>query len=151
MTPSGTFAATVAPRENIDTRFGTFAGRSGDAITLVEALPGFDGCRRFLLLTSPSIEPLICLQGIDGERPAFLAIDPRAVDPEYVCQLDDLQRQRLAASPDTALLWLAIVCVPDSGNATANLRAPLVINPERMRGLQLLAGHDRYAVDHPLG
>ena len=35
------------------------------------------------------------------------------------------------------LLWLAIVSVTDTG-ATANLRAPIVINPQSMRGLQLL-------------
>jgi flagellar assembly factor FliW len=148
MTSSGSLAARGAA-EMIDTRFGPFAGHAGDAITLAEPLPGFDGCRRFLLLTSPSVEPLMCLQGLDGEQPAFLAIDPRVVDPHYACGLDDLQRQRLGATSDAPLLWLAIVCVGETG-ATVNLRAPLVINPDRMRGLQLLAGHDHYLVDHPL-
>lgn len=151
MTPSGTAAGVATPAEIISTRFGPLSGSVADVITLAEPLPGFDGCRRFLLLTSPSLEPLMCLQGVDGEKPAFLAIDPRVVDPHYTCRLDDLQRQRLAAGPETALLWLAIVCVHESGGATANLRAPVVINPERMRGQQLLAGHDQYTIAHRLG
>jgi flagellar assembly factor FliW len=149
MTVSGSLAERGAA-EMIDTRFGPFSGHAGDVITLAEPLPGFENCRRFLLLTSPAIEPLMCLQGTEGERPAFLAVDPRVADPDYACSVDDLQRQRLLAAPETPLLWLAIVCVGATG-ATVNLRAPLVINPERMRGLQLLAGHDRALVDHPLG
>jgi flagellar assembly factor FliW len=151
MTPSGTLVETAAEPGIVSTRFGSFEARSRDIVTLTETLPGIDGCRRFFLLTAPAIEPLMCLQGVEGDRPAFLAIDPRIVDPQYACRLDDLQRQRLAAAPGTPLLWLAIVCMTSDGGATANLRAPLVINPERMRGLQLLAGHDHYAVDQRLG
>lgn len=151
MTPSGTLVDRNLETESISTRFGSFPGHGRDIVTLAEPLPGFADCRRFFLLTAPSIDPLMCLQGVDGDRPAFLAIDPRTVDPEYACRLDDLQRQRLAADPAAPLLWLAIVRVGTDGTATANLRAPLVINPERMRGLQLLAGHDQYAIDHRLG
>ncbi len=136
---------------SIETRFGHFAGNPRDVVTLVEGLPGFEDCRRFLLLSSPSLEPLVCVQGLDDERPAFLAIDPRLVEPDYRCRLDDLQRRRVGASLDTPLLWLALVHVADGGESTVNLRAPLVVNPERMRGLQLLAGHDEYDTDHRLG
>lgn len=151
MTPSGTLVNTTAAQDTVSTRFGAFEARIRDIVTLTEALPGIDGCRRFFLLSSPSIEPLMCLQGIEGDRPAFLAIDPRLVDARYACRLDDLQRQRLAAGPEAPLLWLAIVRIAAGGDASVNLRAPIVINPETMRGLQLLAGHDQYAVDHRLG
>lgn len=134
----------------IETPFGTFDGRPRDIVTLVEGLPGFEECRRFLLLSSPALEPLTCLQGLDASKPSFLVVDPRFVDPDYSCRLDDLQRRRLDATLDSPLLWLVIVRVADSGS-TVNLRAPLVVNPERMRGLQLLAGHDEYDTNHPLG
>ncbi|MGC4086034.1 MAG: flagellar assembly protein FliW [Vicinamibacterales bacterium] len=120
-------------------------------MTLVDGLPGFEECRRFLLLSASSIEPLVCLQGLDAARPAFLAVNPRLVDQDYRCRVDNLQRRRLGASADTPLLWLAIVRVGEDGASTVNLRAPLVVNPERMRGLQLLAGHDEYDTDHHLG
>lgn len=135
----------------IETRFGQFSGNPRDVVTLVDGLPGFEECRRFLLLSSPSIEPLVCLQGLDESKPAFLAIDPRYVDPDYRCRVDDLQRRRLGASTETSLLWLAFVRVDEGGASTVNLRAPLVVNPERMRALQLLAGHDEYETDHRLG
>ncbi len=134
----------------IDTPFGTFDGRPRDIVTLVEGLPGFEDSRQFLVLYSPALEPLACFQGVDASRPSFLVVDPRFVDPDYSCRLDDLQRQRLGATLETPLLWLAIVRIAEGGT-TVNLRAPLVVNPERMRGLQLLAGHDDYDTNHPLG
>ena len=137
--------------QSIETRFGTFAARARDVVTLAEGLPGFEACRQFFLLTSPALEPLMCLQGLDDTRPAFLAIDPRFVDANYRCVLDDLQRRRLGVSPDTTLLWLTIVRVTENDGSTVNLRAPLVIDPHRMRGMQLLSGHDEYDTDHRLG
>ena len=40
---------------------------------------------------------------------------------------------------------------PDSAThgATINLRAPIVINPRRMIGLQVMTPASDYAVDHP--
>lgn len=136
--------------QRVDTRFGVFTCRSRDVVTLVEGLPGFENCRRFFLISSPTIEPLMCLQGIEGTRPSFLVVDPRLADPEYRCRLDDLQARRLGADDATVLLWLAIVRLSDGDNATVNLRAPLVVNPQRMRGIQLLSGHDDDPVDHRL-
>lgn len=138
------------PHEWIETRFGTFAGRARDTFTLVDGLPGFESCRRFVLLSSPEIAPLMCMQGLDDTRPSFLVMDPRLAEPSYRCELDDLQRRRVAASIDTPLLWLAIVRLADGEAATVNLRAPLVVNPARMRGMQLLSGHDAWATDHRL-
>lgn len=149
--PNASTAATESTRvetQSVETRFGVFTGRARDVVTLVEGLPGFENCRRFFLLSSPTIEPLMCLQGIEGPRPSFLVIDPRLADPGYRCHLDDLQARRVGADDATVLLWLAIVRLSDDEDPAVNLRAPLVVNPEKMRGMQLLAGHDDYPVDH---
>ena len=150
MSGAVTLVTHSADLSSIQTPFGTFASGRRDIVTLVDGLPGFEACRRFLLLSSPTLEPLTCLQGLDAPTPSFLVVDPRFVDPDYSCRLDDLQRRRLGATLDSPLLWLAIVRVDDNGS-TVNLRAPLVVNPDRMCGLQLLAGHDDYDTNHPLG
>jgi flagellar assembly factor FliW len=46
-------------------------------------------------------------------------------------------------------LWLAIVS-PDAEGAKVNLRAPIVINPESMRGVQVLEGDQAYPLDYRL-
>ena len=107
-----------------------------------EGIPGFEACRRYVVVTGPSLDPFCSLQGQGADAPSFIAIDPRRVAPDYPCALDPTDRARLHLStddgPDSApLLWLSIVTVTDAG-ASVNLRAPIVINPQSMRGVQLL-------------
>jgi flagellar assembly factor FliW len=133
----------------IDTRFGPCAGAAADVVTLTDGMPGFEKCRRFVLAALPEIAPFTCVQGLDEPRPSFLAIDPRFVLHGYAQRLTDADRQRLDAVPGDSLLWLSLVHT-DGDRATVNLRAPLVINPRRMLGVQLLPADSRYALDHPL-
>lgn len=152
MTTPARFITQLPPGgQVVETQFGDFVAHPGDIVNMAEGVPGFEACRRFFLLASPALEPLTCLQGIDEPRPAFLAVDPRLVMEDYHRDLDDLQKRRLQAQDGGPLLWLAIVCIREDGTSTANLRAPLVINPRRMLGLQLLAGGDRYSTEFPLG
>ena len=74
----------------------------------------------------------------------------RRVDAEYPLALDRTDLQRLGAQADRPLVWLALVAAKPDGTATVNLRAPLVINPESMRGIQLLPDQSTYPMDHPL-
>ena len=133
----------------IDTRFGPFAGAAADVVTLPEGVPGFERCRRFVLAALPAIAPFTCVQGLDEPRPSFLAIDPHLIVDGYAPTLTDGDRQRLDATADESLVWLSLVRT-DGDHATVNLRAPLVINPRRMLGLQSLPIESAYALDHPL-
>src|SRR4051812_36180260 len=74
-------------------------------------IPGFETCRRFVLVASPDLAPLSCLQALDTPEPAFLAIDPRRLDPEYDLTVREFDRARLGATSSDALVWLAIVTV----------------------------------------
>jgi flagellar assembly factor FliW len=133
----------------VQTRFGAFPAAAADIVTIVEGIAGFEQCRRFVLVSSAAIAPFTCVQGLDTPRPSFLAIAPGLVDARYDARLTSGDRKRLDAVDDEPLLWLAFVrLMPES--ATANLRAPLVINPRRMIGLQLMAADSDYALDHPL-
>jgi len=119
-------------------------------VEFADGLPGFEGCRQFVLIAGPAVEPFTIVQGLGPGAPAFAAIDPLRVEGGYRAQLQDAELERLDAGPDTPLLWLAIVAMQASGVPTANLRAPLVVNPAALRGLQLIASDSTYRVDHPL-
>jgi flagellar assembly factor FliW len=113
-----------------------------DVVHFPEGLPGFEACRRYTVVTAPAFEPFCSLQGQGPGAPAFVTIDPRRVVPDFDTTLDSTDRARLQLAPDdsaegTPLLWLAVVTADDTG-ATVNLRAPIVINPQAMRGVQLL-------------
>ncbi len=112
-------------------------------------IPGFETCHRFVLLTSPELAPLACLQAVDPPAASFLVVDPCVIVPDYDLTLREFERARLGAGEET-LLWLSIVTILD-GEASANLRAPIVINPRRMTGCQFIRDEVEYPVDFPLG
>jgi flagellar assembly factor FliW len=115
-----------------------------------DGLPGFERVRRFVLVASPALDPFTLVQGVDDGTPSFLAIEPRLVDPAYASPLAESDLIRLGAERKTPLLWLVLITMAASGGATVNLKAPIVINPEGMRGLQLVAPDSPYPIDHPL-
>jgi flagellar assembly factor FliW len=126
-----------------------------DVIEMVSPLPGFENCRRYVLMTAPDIAPFARIQGLDGSKPSFLALPPQAVVAGFDQTLDAADRGRLGAADGEPLLWLAIVRVdphgPNGGDrAFANLRAPLVINPRRMLGLQVISADEQLSISHPL-
>lgn len=141
---------TAPPKRRVDTEFGTFDVAEEDIVHFAEGLPGFEQCRRFVVLSSPSIEPLHCLHAIEGPGASFLAVDPRAVLPTYRCVLAEADRVKLRASPDGPLVWLALVTVDETHGPSVNLRAPVVINPARMIGYQVMPHNSLYPLRHPL-
>jgi flagellar assembly factor FliW len=119
-------------------------------VTFPEGLPGFEEHRQFMIVASPDMEPFTVMQGVVATAPSFVAVDPRMVDRSYPTTLDRVDLARLAAHEKEPLLWLAIVAAHEDGRATANLRAPVVINPGTMRGIQIIAVESPYRTDHPL-
>ena len=127
----------------VETAFGTFDVSSDEIIAFPAGLPGFEECRRFLVLSSRELEPFKCLQSVEGPSASFLAVDPRRVFPDYRCVLSDLDRARLGEPDEEALVWLAVVTVLDQ-QTLVNLRAPVVVNPGKMLGFQLMPSNSLY-------
>lgn len=142
-------SATALLPVDVETRFGTFPVSSADVVHFAHGVPGFEACRRYVLITAPALAPFTCLHGIDAPGPSFLTIDPRQAVVGYDLPLGSAERTRLDAPLGEPLLWLSIVHVADDA-VTANLRAPIVINPRHMRGLQCMAHDTTWATDHPL-
>jgi len=124
-------------------------GLARNAITFPDGIPGFEACRRFVLLTSEPMAPLQRIESIEGPPAAFLGIDPRLLLEGYRCKLTETDLRALGADAETTLLWFAIISETD-GALTANLRAPIVINPQRMIGRQVLPDDGLYPIRHVL-
>lgn len=136
-------------RLRVQTQFGDFDADPRDILDFPEGIPGFEHCRRFAVLSSVAMAPLQCLHAVGGDA-SFLAIDPRLVMPDYRCTLERGDLARLDADENTLLLWLSLVTVDEENNASVNLRAPIVINPGRMRGRQVVIDEAAYPFRYPL-
>ncbi|MDO8837272.1 MAG: flagellar assembly protein FliW [Vicinamibacterales bacterium] len=137
-------------RLRVQTRFGEFEADPRNVLHFPVGMPGFEQCRRFVVLSSMTMAPVQCLHAVDGPAASFLVVDPRLVLPDYRCILSGPDRERLGVTDDMPLLWLAIVTVQEDQRTSVNLRAPIVINPARMLGFQVVPYDSLYPVKFPL-
>jgi flagellar assembly factor FliW len=110
------------------------------ALSLVEPLPGFPGHRDYVLVPAEDAGRLFWLQSVASAGPRFLAVPAAAFFPDYAPAIPGAVRAELGLA-DTAVARLyCLVTVPagDAHAATANLRAPLAVNPARGAARQVV-------------
>ncbi|MBA2356593.1 MAG: flagellar assembly protein FliW [Luteitalea sp.] len=127
----------------VETAFGSFDVAADQILSFPAGMPGFEECRRFVVLSSRELEPFQCLQSVEGPTASFLVVDPRRAFPDYRCVLSEVDRARMGQPDEAGLVWLAIVTV-QADQTMVNLRAPVVVNPTRMIGFQLMPSNSLY-------
>jgi flagellar assembly factor FliW len=127
-----------------------------DILNFAEGVPAFEALRRFLLVRKEEFEPFMFLVSVDLPAIRFICIPVRLLDPEYRFELGPdegvaagLQEGVYPASSDDPLV-LAIVTLPDSAPATANLASPVVVNSGLHLGAQLILSAAEYSHVTPL-
>src|SRR5262245_30958541 len=135
MTPPATGSVSVNPADS------TTPPAVTPVVEFPSGIPGFESHRRFVLIASAELSPLGCLKSVDSSDVSFLVTDPQSLSFGYDLTLSEAELARIGASPDDTLLWLAIVTITEH-DANANLRAPVVINPARMLGCQVIREND---------
>ena len=120
-------------------------------LTFPEGLPGFEGHTSFVLIEDDRLAPFRWLQAAEDPRVGFLVIEPSAFIADYGFELDDQDAERLGLDDAVEPRVLCILAVPGDVRAmTANLRAPLVINPRRRLAKQVILSDDSYPLRHPV-
>ena len=120
-------------------------------VRLPMGLLGFEHLTDYVLVSNPAEEPFLWLQ-VKGNGPlAFVVVNPFLIAPDYQPDLPQADVDFLGIQdPDDAVL-LNIVTLHAAGRATVNLKGPIVINRQSLRGKQVvLANASEYAVEHPL-
>ena len=131
----------------VTTMLAGYAETEQEVVLFPCGIAGFEACRGFVLLSAQTA-PLQWLSSVDGPPASFLVVDPKRLLPTYRYALGKTDLERLRAADETKLLWLAIVLVESNGTVAANLRAPIVINPEAMIGLQAMPQDCVYPLRH---
>lgn len=118
-------------------------------------LPGFEDQDRFVLIEKEALAPIVLLQSVAQPDLRFLTVSVWVADPGYqigITEEDlktlDLQRQ---PQPGEGVLCLAILSAIEGESFTANLLAPVVINPQTRVGVQAVRSDARYSHRFPLG
>jgi flagellar assembly factor FliW len=119
-------------------------------INFPEGIPGFEEVKKFVLLGNASQDnPFLWLQSVDRPDLAFVIIDPKIFNPDYIVDVDDSEVEILDIKDNEKVLVYAIVVIPeDPTKITANLKAPVLINTMNNRGKQVTLEKGNYLIRH---
>ena len=142
---------------SIQTRyFGEITYESEAVVQFPAGLYAFEGHKNFLLVEREATRPFWFLQSLEDPVLTFLTLPAQAIDPAYGLTLQDDDAGLLGFTASSVpsighdLLCLFLVTTGDE-TATANLLAPVVINPMNRKGTQVIQFDSGYSHQHPLG
>ncbi|CAN5908632.1 flagellar assembly protein FliW [soil metagenome] len=134
----------------VTTRFGTIQVPNESLLLIPEGLVGFRSYTQFVYWVDPEVEELYWLQSATEPGLAFALVPPPISAGDYRVELRPGDRASLELEDERDAIVQVILNRGDGG-LTVNLQGPLVINPVRRLGRQLVLTSSRYAVRYPLG
>jgi flagellar assembly factor FliW len=109
-------------------------------LSFSEPLAGFPGHHDYVLVPADGVGLLFWLQSVAPDGPRFLAVPAREFFPDYAPVVPAAVRAELGLDGSADAQVLCLVSVPggDPVEATANLRAPVVVAPSAHRARQVV-------------
>lgn len=131
-------------------RFGTVEVAPEHVLTFPEGLIGFQDCRDFVVMDFDIKDDCVrWLQSVSEPALGFVVMDPKAAFPDYDPDFCSKDLAPLGVDTPDDLVVLAVVTVPkDARRMTANLQAPLLINPKKRLGRQVIVASPEYSTKH---
>ncbi len=106
-------------------------------ITMAVPMPGFPAHREFVLVRLNDDGLLYALTSIEDPELRFLVAPPEPFFPEYAPEIDDAVFAALNTKDPDRLLLLTVITA-GVNETTANLLAPIVVDRDSMRAMQVV-------------
>ena len=121
-------------------RFGELELSEDTLLTFATGLIGFPAIQEFVVLDMAEESPYQWLQAIGEPDLAMVIIDVHCLDPDFRAQISDEGLAELGVIEKDPVLIMAVVTIPSGQpeQATANLRAPLVVNLRTRKAKQII-------------
>lgn len=114
-------------------------------------IPAFENHVRFRLVENPRFAPIVVLESEIDPAVRFACAPLRLLAPDYQLELSPEELELLGHPADASrLLLLAILTFREGRPPTANLLAPVVLNPDARAGLQSVQCNPAHSHLHPL-
>jgi flagellar assembly factor FliW len=132
--------------------FGQVEYEPQDILSFPDGLFGFKDEKTFLLLPfAGSGENLLCLQSVQTEALAFVAINPFSLCADYEPELQKEELKDLGVTHSHELGYYTLCAVKNPvSQSTVNLQCPVAVNPQTRRARQVILENGRYQMRHPL-
>lgn len=120
-------------------------------ISFPQGLPGFPDEKTFAFLPYQVDSPFAYLQSVVEPKLTFLVVDPFAFFKDYEFELNDQIAQEFELVESNLPHIINIVSVPaKTEEMTTNLLAPIVINTQNNKAMQVILEKTTYTTRHRL-
>ncbi|MBN2039990.1 MAG: flagellar assembly protein FliW [Spirochaetes bacterium] len=120
-------------------------------ISFPEGILGFDFIKKFIILDADENTPFKWMQAYSEPDLAFIIIQPVYFVPDYELLVSQSDLEAVESEDKDKLLVFSIVTIPaDPAEMTANLQGPVIINPGKKIGRQIISLSDKYKVKHKI-
>ncbi len=120
-------------------------------IEMVRPMPGFPEQRRFALVRLDESGDLCSLKSLDDPDLRFLVVPPARFFPDYAPEVeDDVIADLEIHSPEDVLLLVVLNAGTSLSSTTANLAAPVLVNPATRRAGQIVLDEPGLPIAAPL-
>lgn len=136
----------------VQTRFFGEADIDEDKIlTFENGIIGFEDMKRWTIIydiEKGSDGPISWFQSLDFAGLALPIINPYSVTAKYEPIVEDELLKSLGEFKDEELVTFLTITIPseDPSKTTANFRAPLLINPNNRKGVQIIVNNEDYPI-----
>jgi flagellar assembly factor FliW len=132
-------------------RFGEIEIAPNDILEFAEGLLGFGHLRKFVLLDDPNDEIFAWLQSCDNAGTAFPVLEPELFMPTYKVEPSKSDIEALQIQNVTEGRLLTIITIPvDPTQMTANMKAPIVLNPKKRLARQCILQDNSLQIREPI-
>lgn len=123
-------------------------------IRFEEGIYGFENLKDYAILydtEDTEMQAFCWLQSIDDSEICLPMIDPISWFPTYSPEIRDEHILKIGELNENDLSVFAVIVVPDKfEDITANLKAPVIVNKETYKGIQVIVEGEEYQVRHNL-
>ena len=133
------------------TRFGDIEVTEDALLTFPSGFVGFPAVQRFVVLDAAENSDYQWFQAVDEPSLALIIVDVHILQPDFQVDIPDEGLSEIEYTPSDPLMIMAVVTIPAGKphEATANLRAPLVVNVRTWKGKQVIL-HETRPLRFPL-
>jgi flagellar assembly factor FliW len=133
------------------TRFGELNVNETEIINFAEGLLGFENLTKFFVVDPSDNTLILWLQSAEDEKIAFPIIEPKIFSPDYVVKLTTNELNLLALENVNTSKIYSILTIPQNViEMSANLKAPIVINPAKRIAKQVVLQDSKLSIKHEM-
>ena len=128
----------------------TLPVKTENEISIPLGLLGFEQIKSYVMLATTEEQPFLWLQMLDNPNQGFVVVSPAAVLPNYAPDILPADVEFLGLKSAADALVLNIVTIRN-GQATVNLKGPIVVNRQTLIGKQCIPNNVvSFGLQHPI-